>query len=427
MSRLTERINSHRIALPTLDTRIHGPELRMVRDYFGKPGLELISSVHRPDRKNSLYKDPERLSNLQEEADKIFFSKMREEVSFGREPELSFYRRQMTRANKVIYYLIKELGLPLDQYSLRNEADVIPDSPSSRLMLVGDFNGVDKTLRFEIMRQMLLALAIAPLDIRAEEEQLETNLSRMNEFLSENVYIGPIGKTGRVDVYSQHDGMTNTVLRYSLDKEGNDFGHDRKVRSKKTPVRVRDTVFKERVLTNIRHKGEAESLLKSIQKALAEEKPIDVLESVQDSVGMQFVIMGDKRERDEFIVNFESALASNYNDFSSIQKDDIPDSRRGQNPAAFEKRSLLRLKTLSIPIEIMYLSIEEYLNYIYETGLLQDGIEYDGRAHALYELRRLNNTVPHLIPPEIYGNHLEDHVALKMSGIADDLRTLNSY
>ena len=221
--------------------------------------------------------------------------------------------------------------------------------------------------------------------------------------------------------------MTNTVLRYSLDKEGNDFGHDRKVRSKKTPVRVRDTVFKERVLTNIRHKGEAESLLKSIQKALAEEKPIDVLESVQDSVGMQFVIMGDKRERDEFIVNFESALASNYNDFSSIQKDDIPDSRRGQNPAAFEKRSLLRLKTLSIPIEIMYLSIEEYLNYIYETGLLQDGIEYDGRAHALYELRRLNNTVPHLIPPEIYGNHLEDHVALKMSGIADDLRTLNSY
>jgi hypothetical protein len=411
---LIETINGHRISLKTLDPHIHREEVKMVGKFFGKPGLDLLHSLHRPDRQTTFVPD----EVIYSEMDKHFFNKLGEEFHLKPEQEIDFYRRQLKRANKVINHLMDELDLPVNQYGLKNETALYSDNPSERLILIADVKGVKQDLRFEVARQMLLALAIAPLDIRASEDKLATNLSGLQFFLNENLYLGKIGETSSVSIFSEHDNVTNTVINYHF----NPFANSNTSHIKETVFNVRDTFFGSKVLTQIRHKGENESLIKAIERSFHNGKPIDILESVKDSVGMQFVVMGDKTERDRFINNFEKLIVNKYNNLSIIEPNNTPDNDRGQNKSIFERRSLLRLKGLSVPIEIIYYSLEEYLNSTYEVGS-----DNQGRAHVLYELRRLAHTAGHLFPKEIYGEEMEKFIADKIAQEADLLKFKNTY
>ena len=412
-----EKITRHRIPLRTLDTYIRPTELKMVRHFFGTAGLNLLRYLHRPDTNPNLVPN----ENSLEAMDDFFFSNLSKEFQIKPGQEVEFYRRQLKRGNKLISYFLEKLDLPAGKYSLRNEVDLYPDKPSQRLMLLGDINGVGKTVRFEVARQLLLAMAIAPLDIRASEYKLETNLADLQYFLDKNLYLGKIGETAEISVFFEHENSTNTVKRYEVE---NSFQTEKGTHLKQTSFEVRNVFFGPQVLTGIRHKGENESAVKAIERSFHEDKPIDVLESVQDSSGMQFAVVGDKSGRDKFIDSFEKLIASQYKNFKAFEPDNKTNNDRGQNQP-FERRSKLHLHNVPTPIEIIYYSLGEHLNSIYEVGK-----DNDGRAHELYELRRLGHAAEHLFPPEIYEGEeeitIESYVKDKINTTADILRAKNS-
>jgi hypothetical protein len=305
------------------------------------------------------------------------------------------------------------LGLP-KRFGLRNEVQVFPDSPTQRLKQIADVN-VDNDLRYQTARQMILAYLASPLDERASSEKIQTRLFDFQDFLDKKLFIGKTGQTEQRTIFSQHDNHTNSTTNYSLESYKG-IKNKKGVHLKKEALDVRTTSIQGiEVFTNMRHKGENESIIKAIMKAVINHKPIDILDSVKDSIGMKFAIMGDEKVRDEFVHEFEN-LVKTYKDFDRIEIDDTPGGERGQNRSSFKRRRQIYLKGLSIPIEIIFYSTREYLDSEYEVGR-----EFNGKAHDLYDMRRMGAAAKILFMQEMYGIDIQPYINRRLEMISDEL------
>lgn len=402
------------ISVRMFDGHVNRREVDITSKFFGPKAKNVLFGMHKLDSGFKWTK------KLEAELNNNFFSVLRKEFKLKPGQEVEFYRRQLKQANKIVSYLINELSLPEDMVALRNEVTLYSDSPALRLKKIADIGGVDKTLRYEIARQMFLALAVAPLDARAVEDKLATRLTNLQDFLDDKLFVGKTGETIRRDVYAEHNNKTNAVNRYDI---GYPIKNEMGSHIKKHGLKVRNTTTGLEVLTQARHKGETIALIKALEKALDRGGEVDVLGSVQDSIGIQLTIMGDDKDRNRFIEHFDS-LIKTYDQYESTEDDSLPDADRGQNNGVFKARKKYYLKGLSVPVEVMFFSLPEYLDYSYEVG---DG--YNGRAHRLYELRRTIRAASRLFPKEIYGKdfNIDSMVRERMLMVSDELRFKNSW
>lgn len=399
------------VTLTMFDNKIHPGEMGLLSNFFGPLGTKYFKNLFR----SQLNIDSSTEGYAEKYLDSFFFQRIREQYDYlSPGQEVEFYRSQLNRANKVIEYLTNMLALPKGIFSLRNEVKVFPDYPSQRLSQIADTN-VDTVLRYETSRQMILAYLASPLDQRASSEKIQTRLFNFQDFLDKNLYVGKTGQTEKRVVFSQHDNHTNTTLNF-------DFENHKKIKKKKDAHLKKETFDVRKtnvqgieVLTNMRHKGENESIIKAIMKAVKNHKPIDILESVRDSIGMKFAIMGNDVVRDAFIKEFEE-MVKKYRDFDRIEVDDSPDGDRGQNQSSFKRRRQIYLKGLSIPVEVIFYSTPEYLDSEYEVGK-----DFKGKAHDLYDMRRLGTAAKILFLEEIYGLDIQPFIDQRLGVIADDL------
>ncbi|MFA6080996.1 MAG: hypothetical protein WC741_01135 [Patescibacteria group bacterium] len=397
------------------NNKVHPGEVKLLTSFFGPLGKKYFYNLFRGKQDKDILAD----GNCEKYLDAFFFQRIKDQYPYltpGQEVE--FYRSQLGRANKVIKYLIGFLALP-KEFVLRNEIAVFPDSPTQRLKQIADVN-VDNNLRYETARQMILAYLASPLDERAASEKIQTRLFDFQDFLDKKLFIGKTGQTEKRTIFSQHDNHTNTTINYSLDshkKIKKKYG----AHLKKETLDVRTTsINRTEVFTNMRHKGENESIIKSIMKAVINHEPINILDSVKDSIGMKFAIMGNEKVRDEFIYEFEE-LIKTYKDFDRIEIDDISGVGRGQNKSSFKRRRQIYLKGLSIPIEIIFYSTAEYLDSEYEVGR-----EFKGKAHDLYNMRRMGAAAKILFMQEIYGVDIQPFINHRLETIADELLYKNT-
>lgn len=399
------------ITLMMFDNKIHPGGMRLLSNFFGPLGTKYFRNLFR----NQLNIDSSTEGYAEKYLDSFFFQRIREQYDYlSPGQEVEFYRSQLNRANKVIEYLTNMLALPKGIFSLRNEVKVFPDYPSQRLSQITDTN-VDTVLRYETSRQMILAYLASPLDQRAASEKIQTRLFNFQDFLDKNLYVGKTGQTEKRVVFSQHDNHTNTTLNFSFENHKK-IKRKRDAHFKKETFDVRKTnVQGIEVITNMRHKGENESIIKAIMKAVKNHKPIDILESVRDSIGMKFAIMGNEDVKDAFIGEFEEMIKK-HRDFDRIEVDDNPGGDRGQNQSSFKSRRQIYLKGLSIPIEAIFYSASEYLDSEYEVGK-----DFKGKAHDLYDMRRLGTAAKILFMEEIYGADIQQFIDKRLGIIADDL------
>jgi hypothetical protein len=399
------------VTLTMFDNKVHPGEMGLLANFFGPLGKRYFRNLFR----NQLNVDHSTEGSAEAYLDAYFFQRIRDQYEYlSPGQEVEFYRSQLNRANKVIEYLTNTLALPKGIFSLRNEVKVFPDSPSQRLRQIADVN-VSTVLRYETSRQMILAYLASPLDQRAASEKIQTRLFNFQDFLDKNLYVGKTGETEKRVIFSQHDNHTNTTLNFSFENHKK-IKRKREAHLKKETFDVRKTNIKGiEVHTNMRHKGENESVIKSIMKAVKNHKPIDILESVRDSIGMKFAIMGDENVRDEFIAEFEE-MVKKYRDFDRIEVDDSPNADRGQNQSSFKRRRQIYLKGLSIPIEVIFYSTPEYLDSEYEVGK-----DFKGKAHDLYDMRRLGTAAKILFMEEVYGVDIQPFIDQRLGVIADDL------
>lgn len=398
------------VTLTMFDNKVHPGEVGLLTSFFGIIGQRYF---------HDLFKGKQQIgelvgANAEEYLDPFFFQRIKEQYPYlSPGQEVEFYRSQLGRANKVIKYLISFLDLP-KRFELRNEVSVFPDSPTQRLRQIADVN-VDRDLRYQTARQMILAYLASPLDERAASEKIQTRLFDFQDFLDQKLFIGKTGQTEKRTIFSQHDNHTNSVITYSLDSYKK-IKNRRGAHLKKETLDVRTTSIKStEVFTNMRHKGENESIIKAIMKAVINHKPIDILDSVKDSIGMKFAIMGDENVRDAFVDEFEKLIMT-YKDFDRIETDDVPAGDRGQNKSSFKRRRQIFLKGLSIPIEVIFYSTSEYLDSEYEVGK-----ELKGKAHGLYDMRRIGSAAKILFLQEMYGVDIQPYIDRRLENIADNL------
>lgn len=406
------KIESRRtpVTLTMFDNRVHPGEVGLLTNFFGPLGKKYFYNLFRGKQDKDISGD----GNLEKYLDAFFFQRIKEQYPYlSPGQEVEFYRSQLGRANKVIKYLISFLDLP-KAFGLRNEVVVFPDSPTQRLRQIADVD-VDRDLRYQTSRQMILAYLASPLDERAASETIQTRLFDFQDFLDKKLFIGKTGQTEKRTIFSQHDNHTNSVINYSLDSH-NKIKIRHGAHLKKETLDVRTTSIKgTEVFTNMRHKGENESIIKAIMKAVINHKPINILDSVKDSIGMKFAIMGNEKVRDAFVNEFEK-LVMTYKDFDRIEIDDVPDGGRGQNKNSFKRRRQIFLKGLSIPIEIIFYSTQEYLDSEYEVGK-----KFDGMAHELYETRRMGLAAKILFMQEMYGIDIQPYINRRLATISDNL------
>lgn len=402
------------------DASIQKGEINIIKHFFGEKGKKYFLDL----MQNRLSKEETFNPDLISDIDATALEAIGNNYNFlvpG--SELQFYRSQLNRANKIINYLIQSLDLPKEIFGLRNEVAVFPDSASERLRKIANRDYVNSQLSYQVARQLMLAYLVSPLDERAITEKVETRLYDFQNFLDENLFMGKTGDTKNVDIYSRHDNSTNTLIDASEDFSkinGKKSVFDLKKESshiKRKRFTVRSTNIDDiKVMTNMRHKGENESVIKAIMKAIKTGKPININETVSDSIGMNFMVVGNEAERDVFMAKFERLVLS-YEGIDWLEVDDSPDNGRGQNKSTFKRRTQIYLKGLSIPIEIIFYSTSEYINSIREIGE-----NYKGGAHILYELRRLGEAAEILFPKSVYETDIKPYIESRMEAIGDELR-----
>lgn len=399
------------VTLTMLDNKIHPGETGLLSSFFGPLGKKYFYNLFR----GQINVDKAIEGQVENYMDVYFFQKIREKYPYlSPGQEVEFYRSQLTRANKVIEYLTSTLSLPKGIFSLRNEVKVFPDSPSQRLRQIADEN-VSDDLRYQTSRQMILAYLASPLDERASSEKIQTRLFNFQDFLDKTLFVGKTGQTEKKTIFSQHDNHTNSTVDFSFDNHKK-IKNKRDAHLKKETYDVRATTVNGiEVHTNMRHKGENESIIKAIMKAVINHKPIDILDSVKDSIGMKFAIMGNEKTRDLFVGEFEKLIMT-YKNVDRIEVDDTPDADRNQNQSSFKRRRQIFLKGLSIPIEIIFYSAPEYLDSEYEIGK-----SFMGRAHGLYDMRRMGVAAKILFMKEIYGVDIQPFIDQRLEVIADEL------
>lgn len=329
----------------------------------------------------------------------------------------SFYEQQRGVANGVMAY-VPETAFPRRyRERIKNELQVLYDTPSERLKMLADPT-VDDKLKFEAVRQMVLAHASALLNARSLNGTLNRRVGLLHQHIGEQIYSGKRGRTYERRFASYHDPDTNTVLGVG---EVSDVASSPVV-TKQHSREARHITGLGFVYTNMRLKNEAVATVKSLYKAPDAGGFVNP-DAVQDSAGIMYTALGDRPMVDKLVDRVAQAVEA-YPDTVNVVEDHQTGNDHGQNNGVEFQRLQVHLKDTPVPIELMFYALPDYLNSVYEVGERdpQTG-HYTGQAHDLFAIRRVARVLPFLYPKYIYKK-LDYGAAVRerMEEVAQDLR-----
>ncbi len=400
--------------------------LGLVGQFFGRPGIELFRQARDLGRNNGVDQ------SLRQVAEEEFARRAKSRFSLpeGTNP-LSFYQLCEADATDTITELVRRFPGKEQALELSEEARTWTEHPTDALKLLalkdkqqnGQDDGIDARLRFEILRREILADGSGKLKARVAGDEPRDALLSTLLVLGNKVYEGPLGDGNSHTTHSYHDPYTNAFK--GLVTNGS-FPPNAIERKHPFTVRLTQDGFGP-VYMRSRIKGAESSLLKALSKAGNRKKDTGIVkpDDVTDNSGVLFVVMNEKK-LNPFIMRVIDAVEHHHpRRVVDIKYDPQPGNDRGQARVKFERWQVLFAETAN-PLELQFFKVGDYLDSLYEVGKKdkQSG-DYSGRAHELYELRRMADLLRRLFPECFYGETPNEAIRDAMDKKAQELLVRN--
>jgi len=405
---MTEQINLRPITIEMFKPDISAGSRHSLR---ARLGLAHLMDEFCGTGKQRFYRGLNRKSGLDEETanaiDKNVFEAIRSYFHLpNRFGPRQFYIQQQKQAIGVIRYfgeILPELRQDIDP---KNEISMLSDRPSDLFWLLSrPSDSIDRTLEYEVYRHALLSINSGMINATHLNERSLSVLSNVFHHLDRTLFEGKLGEGEQIVLDSAHDNITNRVVGFP-EEDGRILPT---AHHKIIPFSVRKIPEFGRIYTRPRKKGDSSVLCKGITDAVGRDGVIRV-DAIEDRLGMMCVVIEKCVHPKDVADLVVDKIKLGPREVSEIVKVDTVDQNRGQSQEfKFNARRIIKFKHTAIPLEMVFLDLENYLNSVYEVGDRdsETGL-YLGRAHELYELRRGLTAASILFPKEIYPIDLAD-------------------
>lgn len=347
-------------------------------------------------------------------------------------------------ANRSVKDLVATMAPTLKKSLEQRNAVGLIDGKDSSAMIPLLALTTDARTRHEAERQWSLAYFSALYEMRNRNLEIPKKARRAQEALDEHYFVP--GQTEELKLYSMHGENDNKTLSVCPDYPCET--DTEQVRWKEHTFEVRTTNTGELVATSPRTKHTEKAILKLFGKAASNGGEMDI-EYVEDAVGIMFIHMGRFDENNKWVPPTEEDMErmmeetvnslTNNLDVHWYVEDDEVDRDRGQSPHVLLTRRQVFLNGADaskppIPLEFMYFTPEQYLDYMYHIGEWDESEQkYTGAAHDLFKWSRHRPTMRKLFPganvqgEPLYDQHeLEAAMALQQEKIVENLKNMNT-
>ncbi len=424
MRRLESGLVTLDIFQPSSDLRTKEAEVALggiMADYFGREGMVLYRRIQ-----NGLSFS----TGLAQRTDANFFAAARRnyDLDNSADPE-EFYLNQMRRAKHGVEYINEVLPELKQEVGLKNEVDLLPDSPSAQLRYLALPDGqIDPVMKWEIFRNLLFMHIEGVNSSRGRKYRLRTLISTFHDALSERLFEGVPGSGIKHELEGVFDNETNSLL--SLHRGESDLKPGEHL--KRIPFMTRTIRGVGDVLATARRKDN--SAIKVIAKAALGDGVINVDTAVEDSIGMMFVTLGEEdnidllKDRVRTVIADKPLQILNGGCFRlvDVKPDDKFDGNRGQSTGINFQRDKFYFEGVPLPVEVFYMDRENYLRSILHVGEVNPLTGFlDGSAHGIYQPIRLKSVLPVTHPYSIYQiseDRFSDLIAREQANKANSLR-----
>lgn len=339
----------------------------------------------------------------------------------------SFLAAQLRRADEYPVYLSELIEGPFGtRFRPLNEVLDHSDHPFEMLYDIFSRRASDRYVS-EIVRKYYLTLFAALSSAKKLRDGVTSGLDSVKRTLDEYLFEGRYGEVYPLDVFSLHDNDTNRAIAVRQHPGELPSGHNAHIKEHRAfPIRF----IRRHYGSNLppvayfdRGKSENSNITKILEKVLRTGMaPQRVIQEIQDNLGLKFVVLGDRQQRDDVARIVTDALYQ-ASQTAEFKVDNSTDGKAGQTKKVDFYRLIAQLTNPSASrrktrLELQFLTGEAHLDTLYETGRFNpDKGMYDGRAHKLLELRRLMRgegmalgIAEWMFPERIYfpeGDHIE--------------------
>lgn len=366
---------------------------RLMDDFCGKGNQRFYQS---------LKGTPDFYERMRREIDMNVFHAVRDFYYLSKRKSLrDFYLQQGKQAIGAITAFYEDKWPELRPFAeLKDEISSLSDSPSDFFWLLSrPSEDIDRTLQYEIVRHALLTIISGKINAVHLRERSHSTLSSVHNYLRRELFTGKIGEGGYITVDSAHDDVTNEVV--GLPEKGQVI--PRTAHLKRIPFNVRPSKDFGRVYSSHRKKRDNNVIYKAIADAVSEDGVIKV-DDVQDRLGIMFVTIEQNVDPRDLAEQVVSTIKNGPKPVKKVLPEPEADKNRGQSSGfRFDDRRIVLFEDSSVPMELVFLSLKNFLNSEYEVGSPdpETGL-YKGQGHKLFEIRRGLIVGKVLFPEDIY-------------------------
>lgn len=272
--------------------------------------------------------------------------------------------------------------------------------------------------KFEQGRQLGYALIGAEVIMADENGESAAVLTKLNDFLEKNLFIGRKGDPKNYNTFSYHDSGTNKLVRLSEDPPDPESAEELWVKELEFPVRtlvLRDPSGEiiERIpaLYDQREKDREAAMIKAKYRSLKTAQDdgglngglIEAAPYLGDKLGFRLVLMQGGHPLRGKVTSYIEELLKTFEGFDRSEEDDQVDSGLGDpNRVPFRRRNIY-VRGLIRPIEMQVFTLEDWLNQEYEVGRF-DPLKrmHDGLAHDLHKLWMVSEIAEPTWPTRVF-------------------------
>lgn len=334
-----------------------------------------------------------------------------------------FYLQQQMQAIRVVERISERLPEIAKDIELKDEISMLSDRPSDLMRLMfRTSDDIDSTLAYEVQRHVILSAVAGEINARTKNGRLRSVLSEVHRLLDERLFEGSLGAGKRFFLESFHDDDTNTVVGFpDLNQQAPRTAH-----LKRTPFIARSIKGAGLVITSPRKKDDSVAIEKSLIKAKNNGGLININGDVLDPIGMMFVAMDGYVTPEQLAEQVVLIIESGSRKITKIENNDEIEADHGQSSEYRHTRRRIWFEDISVPVEMIFHSRENYLNSTLEVGTRNPvtGL-HQGRAHPLFELRREEQVARILFPSKVYPVDIETAFINRDRRIIRELREMN--
>lgn len=286
------------------------------------------------------------------------------------------------------------------ELSLLDNTTVSSTNLAERILSLKDESRASR-LKYETLRQDLLALLLLQLHEKNHETENRKQLKILQDIFEETLYSGKTGEVRLRRFFSVHDCKTNTCLKlFSSQKKAEDYIAEQQSHTlyiKRFDANMRHIPEIGFVFVNSRIKSDFSIIRKLMYKAdlvtrNRKQIAIEYDNFFVDTAGFLFVTPNSRRA--QLLKKIISELRNKYPEMAIELKHKVGTTgKRGQSERVNFLRVIIYLTKESKPVEIILINRSDYMNYLYE---------FD-QAHVLFDMKKSEASAKLLFPQQVYG------------------------